>query len=81
MQDASHGNSISHRVIGSIGQCQTPGRVFKGKKMPGQMGNVNSVAQALKVVQCDMQENLLIVKGAVPGKVGGNLFVKISSRS
>jgi large subunit ribosomal protein L3 len=80
MQDATHGNSISHRAIGSTGQCQTPGRVLKGKKMPGQMGNKNVSVQGLKVMKCDVSSNLLIVKGAVPGSNGGNVVLKVSTR-
>ena len=76
MQDATHGNSISHRVPGSIGQNQTPGRVFKGKKMAGQMGNVRTTTQNLEVVRVDAERNLLLVKGAVPGAIGGNVVVK-----
>jgi len=74
-QDNSHGNSISHRAPGSIGQCQTPGRVFKGKRMAGQMGNVNRCQQNLEIVQVDANRNLLLVKGGVPGPVGGRLIV------
>jgi len=76
MQDATHGNSLAHRAPGSIGQNQTPGRVFKGKKMSGQMGNVRRTAQNLEVVQVDPQRNLILVKGAVPGHRGGRLVVK-----
>lgn len=75
MQDATHGNSLSHRAPGSIGQCQTPGRVFKGKKMAGQMGNVQRAAQNLEVVRVDVERNLLLVRGAVPGAPGGDLLV------
>jgi large subunit ribosomal protein L3 len=75
MQDATHGNSISHRAPGSIGQCQTPGRVFKGKKMAGQMGNVKRTSMNLEVVQVDVERNLLLVKGAVPGASGGDVVV------
>ena len=75
MQDATHGNSISHRAPGSIGQCQTPGRVFKGKKMAGHMGNVRRTTQNLKVVRVDAERNLLLVKGAVPGAKGGNIII------
>ncbi len=75
MQDATHGNSLSHRAAGSIGQCQTPGRVFKGKRMAGQMGNVNRSAQNLEVVRVDTERNLLLVRGAVPGASGGDLMV------
>ena len=76
MQDATHGNSLSHRAPGSIGQNQTPGRVFKGKKMAGQMGNVRTTTQNLEVVRVDAERNLLLVKGAVPGSIGGNVIVK-----
>ena len=76
MQDATHGNSLAHRAPGSIGQNQTPGRVFKGKKMSGHMGNVRRTVQGLDVVQIDSDRNLLVVKGAVPGHKGGRLIVK-----
>jgi large subunit ribosomal protein L3 len=75
MQDATHGNSISHRAPGSIGQCQTPGRVFKGKKMAGQMGNKKRTAQNLEVVRVDAERNLLLIKGAVPGSKGNDVVV------
>ena len=75
MQDATHGNSISHRAPGSIGQCQTPGRVVKGKKMAGHMGNVRRTIQNLEVVRVDAERNLLLVKGAVPGARGGDVIV------
>ena len=75
-QDMTHGNSLSHRAPGSIGQCQTPGRVFKGKKMAGQMGAERVTIQTLEVVRVDAERNLLIVKGAVPGAVGGDVIVK-----
>ncbi len=75
MQDATHGNSISHRAAGSIGQCQTPGRVFKGKKMAGQMGSVQRSAQNLEVVRVDVERNLLLIKGAVPGHRGSDVIV------
>lgn len=76
MQDATHGNSLSHRAPGSIGQCQTPGRVWKGKKMSGQMGNVKTTVQNLEVVRVDADRNLLLVKGAVPGAKGGDVVVR-----
>ncbi|TVP51932.1 MAG: 50S ribosomal protein L3 [Halomonadaceae bacterium] len=76
MQDATHGNSLSHRAPGSIGQNQTPGRVFKGKKMAGQMGNVNVTTQNLEIVRVDVERNLLLVKGPVPGANGGDLIIK-----
>jgi len=74
-QDNTHGNSLSHRAPGSIGQCQTPGRVFKGKKMAGHMGARNTCAQNIEVVRVDAERNLLLVKGAVPGARGGNVIV------
>jgi large subunit ribosomal protein L3 len=76
MQDATHGNSVSHRAPGSIGQCQTPGRVFKGKKMAGHMGNVRRTAQNLEIVRVDTDRNLLLVKGAVPGSKGGDVIIR-----
>lgn len=76
MQDATHGNSISHRAHGSTGQCQDPGRVFKGKKMAGQMGNVRVTTKNLEVVQIDTEKELLLIKGAVPGAPGGDVIVK-----
>lgn len=75
-QDMTHGNSLSHRAPGSIGQCQTPGRVFKGKKMAGQMGNVRCTVQSLEVVRVDVERNLLLVKGAVPGAPGSDVVVR-----
>ena len=75
-QDATHGNSLSHRVPGSIGQNQTPGKVFKGKKMAGHMGDERVTVQSLDVIRVDAERNLLLVKGAVPGATGGNLIVK-----
>jgi len=75
-QDATHGNSLAHRAPGSIGQNQTPGRVFKGKKMSGHMGNVKSTVQNLEVVKVDAERNLLLVKGAVPGHADGRIFIK-----
>jgi large subunit ribosomal protein L3 len=74
-QDTTHGNSISHRAPGSIGQCQTPGRVFKGKRMAGQMGNVNRCQQNLEIMRVDTERNLLLIKGGVPGPNGGRLMV------
>ena len=76
MQDATHGNSISHRAPGSIGQCQTPGRVWKGKKMAGHMGSANVTTQGLEVVRVDVERNLLLIKGAVPGAPGGDVIVR-----
>jgi large subunit ribosomal protein L3 len=76
MQDATHGNSLSHRAPGSIGQCQTPGRVWKGKKMAGQMGNERSTTQSLRIVRVDLENNLLLIKGALPGATGSNVVVR-----
>jgi len=76
MQDATHGNSISHRAPGSIGQCQTPGRVFKGKKMAGHMGAEQVTVQNLEIVRVDAERNLLLVKGAIPGAPGGQVVVR-----
>lgn len=74
-QDATHGNSLSHRAPGSIGQNQTPGRVFKGKKMAGQMGNVKCTVQNLEIARIDTERNLLLIKGAIPGAPGGDVIV------
>lgn len=76
MQDATHGNSLSHRAPGSIGQCQTPGRVFKGKKMAGHMGAAQVTVQSLEVVRVDTERNLLLIKGSVPGATGSDVIVK-----
>jgi len=76
MQDATHGNSLSHRSNGSIGQCQTPGRVWKGKKMSGHMGAERVTVQTLEVVRVDVDRNLLLIKGAVPGAPGGDVIVR-----
>ena len=76
MQDATHGNSLAHRAPGSIGQNQTPGRVFKGKKMSGHMGNVRRTSENLEVVRVDAERNLILIKGAVPGASGGRVIVK-----
>ena len=75
MQDATHGNSVSHRAPGSIGQCQTPGRVFKGKKMAGHMGAARVTTQTLEIVKIDQENNLLLIRGAVPGAKGGDVIV------
>jgi large subunit ribosomal protein L3 len=75
-QRMTHGNSLSHRAPGSIGQNQSPGKVFKGKKMAGQMGNKAVTTQSLEVVRVDAENNLLLVKGAVPGATGGDVIVK-----
>lgn len=76
MQDATHGNSLSHRAPGSIGQCQTPGRVVKGKKMAGHMGAEQVTVQGLELVRIDAERNLLLIKGAVPGATGTDIIVK-----
>ncbi|WP_404397105.1 50S ribosomal protein L3 [Idiomarina loihiensis] len=76
MQDATHGNSLSHRAPGSIGQNQSPGKVFKGKKMAGQMGNEQVTTQSLELVRVDAERNLLLIKGAVPGATGSDVIVK-----
>lgn len=76
MQDATHGNSLSHRAPGSIGQCQTPGKVWKGKKMAGQMGNQKKTTHSLEVVRIDLENNLLLIKGAVPGATGSKVIVR-----
>ena len=76
MQDATHGNSLAHRAPGSIGQNQTPGRVFKGKKMSGHMGNVQRTIQNLEIVRVDSERHLLLIKGAVPGSKGGRVIVR-----
>ena len=81
MQDATHGNSLSHRAPGSIGQCQTPGRVFKGKKMAGHMGGERVTTQNLEVVRVDAERNLLLIKGAVPGAAGGAVMVRPSVKA
>ena len=78
MQDATHGNSLAHRAPGSIGQCQTPGRVFKGKKMAGHMGFARVTTQNLEVVRVDVERNLLLIKGAVPGAAGGIVMIRPS---
>jgi len=76
MQDATHGNSLSHRAPGSIGQCQTPGRVFKGKKMAGHMGSRRITVQSLEIVRVDEERNLLLIKGPVPGAPGNDVVVR-----
>ena len=75
MQDATHGNSLSHRAPGSIGQCQTPGRVWKGKKMAGHMGSEQVTMQGLEVIRVDVENNLLLIKGSVPGATGSDVIV------
>jgi len=78
MQDATHGNSLAHRAHGSIGQCQTPGRVWKGKKMSGHMGNVQKTVQSLKIVDMDVENNVIYLKGAIPGFNGSQVKIKPS---
>lgn len=80
MGDATHGNSLSHRAPGSIGQRQTPGRVFPGKRMSGQMGNVHRSAQGLEVMQIDSERHVIAIKGAVPGATGGNVIIRPTSK-
>ncbi|MGB2248581.1 MAG: 50S ribosomal protein L3 [Alcanivorax sediminis] len=80
-QDMTHGNSLSHRAPGSIGQNQTPGRVFKGKKMAGHMGAERVTVQNLEVVRVDAEKNLLLVKGAVPGATGGDVIVRLAVKA
>lgn len=80
MQDATHGNSISHRAIGSTGQCQEPGRVFKGKKMAGHMGDEQVTEECLEVVRVDNERNLILVKGAIPGATKGFVKVNLSAK-
>lgn len=75
-QDATHGNSLAHRAPGSIGQNQTPGRVFKGKKMAGHLGAERVTVQNLEIVRVDAEKNLLLVKGAIPGAAGGDVIVR-----
>ncbi len=80
-QDATHGNSLAHRAPGSIGQCQTPGRVFKGKRMAGHMGNKRRTATGLTIARVDGERNLLLIKGAVPGAKGGDVIVRPSIKA
>ena len=80
-QDATHGNSLSHRAHGSTGQNQTPGRVFKGKKMAGQMGNAAVTTQSLKVVSVQAERKIILVKGAVPGANGGSVIIKPAEKA
>ena len=81
MGDATHGNSLSHRSPGSIGQRQTPGRVFPGKKMSGHMGAETQTTQRLEVVKVDAERGLIAIKGAVPGAPGGDVIVRPSSKA
>ena len=78
--DATHGNSLAHRVHGSVGQCQSPGKVFKGKRMAGHLGNARRTAQNLEVVRVDESRNLILIRGAVPGSKGGKVVVKPTTR-
>jgi large subunit ribosomal protein L3 len=80
MQDATHGNSVSHRAIGSTGQCQDPGRVFKGKKMAGHMGDERVTQECLEVIRVDSKRNILLVKGAIPGANKGFVRVTLSHK-
>src|SRR5699024_1066426 len=80
-QDATHGNSLSHRAPGSIGQCQTPGRVFKGKKMAGHMGDARQTTLNLQVVRVDAERNLILIHGAVPGATGGHVMIRPSIKA
>ena len=81
MQDATHGNSLAHRAHGSIGQCQTPGRVWKGKKMSGHMGDVQKTVHSLKIVHMDVENNVIYIKGSVPGFNGSQLKIKPSIKA
>ena len=81
MQDATHGNSLAHRAHGSIGQCQTPGRVWKGKKMSGHMGDVQKTVQSLKIVHMDVENHVIYIKGSVPGFNGSQLKIKPSIKA
>lgn len=80
-QDATHGNSLSHRAPGSIGQRQTPGRVFKGKRMAGHLGNASCTIQTLEIIQINKEKNLLMIKGAVPGAPGGEVIVRPAQKA
>lgn len=80
-QDATHGNSVSHRVHGSTGQNQSPGRVFKGKKMAGHLGDARVTVQGLEVVSVDAEKSVLVLKGAVPGAIGGDVIVRPSVKA
>ncbi|PID61325.1 MAG: 50S ribosomal protein L3 [Gammaproteobacteria bacterium] len=81
MQDATHGNSLSHRAPGSIGQNQTPGRVFKGKKMAGHMGAVRTTTQNLRVVRVDADKGVILIRGPVPGPEGGDVIIRPASKT
>jgi len=81
MQDATHGNSLSHRALGSTGQCQDPGRVFKGKKMAGQLGNIKNTIQNLVIVKIFAEDNIILVKGSIPGHDGSNVIIKHTQKN
>lgn len=81
MQDATHGNSLSHRSNGSIGMCQTPGRVIKGKKMSGHMGSANRTIQSLELVKVDSEKGLLLIKGSIPGSKGGDVVIRAAVKA
>ena len=81
MQDATHGNSLAHRAHGSIGQCQTPGRVWKGKKMAGHLGNTSQTTQNLKIQKIDAENNLILVRGALPGSKGSSVIIKPATKN
>ena len=81
MQDATHGNSLAHRAHGSIGQCQTPGRVWKGKKMAGHLGNTRQTTQNLQIQKIDAENNLILVKGALPGSKGSPVIIKPATKN
>ena len=80
-QDMTHGNSLSHRSNGSIGMCQTPGRVIKGKKMSGHMGATRNTTQSLELVRVDTERGLLLIKGAIPGAKGGDVIIRSAVKS
>lgn len=80
-QDATHGNSLSHRAPGSIGQCQTPGRVWKGKKMSGQMGAKRVTTQNLEVVRVDEANNVVLIRGSVPGANGADVILRAATKA
>ena len=80
-QDATHGNSLSHRAHGSTGQNQSPGKVFKGKKMAGQMGNVRKTIENQEVVRVDVEKNIILIKGAVPGAKSGDVIIQAAEKA
>lgn len=81
MQDATHGNSISHRHLGSVGQCQDPGRVFKGKKMAGHMGNVFRTSRNQEIIKIDAQKQVILVKGSIPGAPNSTMLITLSKKT